>query len=182
MTPAAPSTPAEWREYEILARRHANGLGYDYNNPDLDELFGRLNVLATEFAPDFDPSRGCQFSTWMYGKLKLQLMTACREAAELAAGGHCTGFVDVDDSDPVAPDEYDESLLGVDLTDLQLPGGLTALVRQLLWASQGGASTAEMAVLLGVTERRVNQMLDQVLGGVERARTAGQGDFFPEGM
>jgi hypothetical protein len=183
MTPvsAAPSTDAEWREYLLIARRHANGLAYKYNSRDADELYGRLYEIALVSAQNFDPTRGCRFDSWTYAKLEYELKSERCEAAELAKEFCCTGFIDSDDSVLVAPDEYDETRLGIDLTDLTCPSGLTVGVRKWLWASQGNATAAEMAARLGVTERRVNQMLDEVLGGLERAKAAGQGDLFAEG-
>lgn len=62
---------------------------------------------------------------------------------------------------------------------LELPRGVPGRIGQLLDAARGGASIAEIAQYLGVTPRRVRQMIDDPAAIRSAAEIAAvQGDLF----
>ena len=66
-----------------------------------------------------------------------------------------------------------------DCPRLELPRGVPGRIGQLLDAARGGASIAEIAQRLGVTPRRVRQMIDDPAAIRSAAAIAAvQGDLF----
>ena len=66
-----------------------------------------------------------------------------------------------------------------DCPRLELPHGVPGRIGQLLDAARGGASIAEIAQRLGVTPRRVRQMIDNPAAIRSAAAIAAvQGDLF----